>query len=662
MSHPYAIAISQHGPTSGPFVCEFALPQTAPAVLRGPNGEVAARIGTVGTESARYAMVTVAEALAPFVRHVPQVMPMPAPLAPGEQIYDLPIAEWPTNPPAKTLSPALLEHVMEIVPTVSYLGESLTMISQIASGTSLAHDAIECLWRLGNVVLRGWGTAFAGLPWMRWRFVGQTADGQGLSVPLDIRWPSAVRVPVPCVMSIDLLGIGVADAVVELAWTLESGPYATLSAAARQNGGAGPWLGVAHEWPGAVLGWPVVKGTRPVTLMVNDLIASGIRAPWALEENPNSPGAHQFYGSTWTAPVWRHRELPDPRVLRMTLHSARSWADRPIHLLEPGSTEPVRFDASRALDAVTNNQQPHDQVSAVKFGVGLIYKGPNRAGKRPFDSEHRGFTLVAFAAAYCGDEIAQHFARTWLGSELYEISMSPGWPERWRGIRGGRDTGRTISCAGLCARVTQDEHLIESWNTASKRRSQAIADFMRRGSRGPVVTTKLETSGGDPKWGPNAPFTVPYETSVAAASQWEEWQRIGNPVALRNAYELGRSVSTAAFPVDSSGDWDLAYWQLWRDGEAPRSAWDLTGMNEAFEKWGGAGLIVYVLAEQELRRLDMLSEVDVTHDKHWLPWTKRAIPGLAMGIDDVAPAELLPAAHSSLFGAFPELVHPVAPA
>lgn len=651
----YATAIAQHGPTSGPFVCEFSLPLSAPPTLRGPNGEVATRIRTVGEESAVYAMATIAEALVPFRR-----ASLGAPLAPGEQVYDLPIAESDVDLPPRHVSLALIEHVMEILPDVAHLGLVMDKVSQVATGHSHVHDAIECVWSSATAVLRGWATNFAGMPWVRWRFAWQLRNGQGSAVPLDIRWPSTVRVTRPAAPICDFLGIGDADVVVELKWSGEQGPFAAMADLARANAARGPWFGVPHKWSGEILGWPVVEGIAPIARMVDEIIESGNPAPWGGEPRPNDAGVRPWYGHAFTGVVWRAGAIPDPRVLRCLLGSARLWCKRPHHLLEPGDVTPLRFTEDRVAQfRYTMGLQPKTQTDAAAFGVGPRYGGATSQGFSYMDAEHRGF-LPALAACLTGDEISVRLADSWLACELYEISAQKSFNDYWRGFGSGRGAGRPIHCGGLAARITTDDHLREAWNEASAYRTEAMHRWMPRGPRGPVCGHRWNS---DREFGIGTSAITPYEGCITGASQWEEWNRLGrkDEKALRNAYDLGRTGATAVLPAANGrpDEADVAYWMLWQDGAPPSDRSQTGGMNEAFEDWLVVGLVVYILAAKEMADRGLLTPQDAAWDSVYLPIARRAIPAITKGLELFPPGEMLAAMHGSMALAYPELTRPI---
>lgn len=645
---PFMSLIAQHGPSRGPFVAQFALPLPAPPTLRGPNGEVAGIVEVTG-ETAIYAMPTIAEALAPFRRPVPTIIPD---LIDGEAIYDVPVADWQTELPPKALSVALLEHLGSIVPTISYLGTPYAAPNQSPIVSNHAADGIENTWSTGRHVIQSRSTAFAGMPFVVVEFVARTRDGQPDIAPLTITWPADVQVVSPPVLRVGLLGIGHARAVILLTAAVEQivPGFAALSELARHNAARGPWYGMPRNWPrSTLLGWPIVRGDVTMLDLARQAIAERGSTPWAGRDNPNPGGTDACFGVTFTGPIWNESLPPDPRILRTLEDCALRWCDRPMHYLEPDTDETLRFDPERAKTVTFNRQQPYDRVSADALRIGQVYQGP--AGNfHPFDHEHRSAAPLAVGFALLGGLALRTACKSMLASEHYERSMSPGYPEAW-GLQTDRGTGRPIVAANLIGRALG---IVPT--AINSRRVDMITRYVHSGPSLSKFACKVWTDRENP-W-PGDGYVVPYEIGQVTAAM----SMVGDPRATLLQLRFGRTVAMGC-SFDAAGQLVVAYQLRWNNGEPPRSIeQDFVPASGALSQWVGVGLKCYIEAFRDLRDSGLLDAHDAALEAVWIPHAKRAIAALQDRFYGISLGEISAATHYSLNRTLPNLLQPEPPA
>ena len=645
--------VATHGPLFGHFFATFALPKDTPPLLRGPCGEMVARIGEIGSAGALYLMDAFAHNLVPFKRN--SVTPS---VAPDEAVYDIPIAVRPDLPILeKWIHSSVIESITNLLPTLKYKGVGLMPGTFQPIGTSKVHDDFALVYESPTHVVNCVARVVARSPVISWWFNAQRRDGQDdtEAITIDFNGIEVVHTDGALMCKFGSIATAYGALLVKSPSEAANPILEDYSNSARDNARKGPWFGLVHEWQGSWMGWSsIVEGNDPIHSLSVDAITRG-SGGWGGRLRPNDAGVDSVFGSIFSAPIWFKDHLPDPRIVKVLLNDGLVWSKRPIHWLEPNSTKSLRWDPVRAKTLTIHEQQPYSGSEAALIGVGPKYRGLNGV-LWSYDHQHRAVGPLVAATILTGDPRLTRSCDSILGGELYERSIMAGW------LQDGRGHGRPVVALSLLARVSNDNSLVDGANVASKRRLDLLKSKVKGSPTTPVWANKLETTGSN--WGTD-PFWVPYEQAWTVAGHWLEWLRTGDTDHLVIAYRLGRGVVTG-FVTTNPVDADVAYWVKWFNGQpasTPGTVNPATMViaSEAFQRWAMSAAKIYLLARPEIVRLGLQIPEDVIMDSIWGEIAKRGIIGLEAGFDLLPLGEQVCAAHTGLLGAFPELTRPILP-
>ncbi len=640
--------ISTHGPEFGHFFTTFALPVGSPDLLRGPNGEMAVKIGTAGTSASLYLMDCFAHLLTSFRRSNVQ----PA-LNPSEYIYDIPLAERPDLPKIdKWIHPAIVQNMQNLLPEVSYNDVRLDFTPFEPAGTSILHDDFVMYFKSNTHIVTARTRVIARSPIVQWWFAAQRRDGQADTTPLVIKFKGPMEVVTSSgslLCGFGEMALGTATVLVTSEEEKANPVLKDFSTQARENAKKGPWFSLVHDWKGSWMGWDsIVEGTQALHTLAVSAIETG-SGGWGGRLNPNNAGVDRVFGSVFSALLWFQDHLVDPRVLRPLWKDSQLWAKRPIHWLEPGSHKTLRWDPQRAKVFTMHNQQPYSQAEAEMLNVGPQFRGSN-GDLVGYDAEHRAVAPLVAATILTGDPNLFRVCDSLLGSELYERSILNGW------LQNGRGHGRPLTALSLLARVSSDQELVDAATKSSLDRMTLAKNGSAGVSTKPVWCCRLNNRGSP--WG-ESQYWVPYEQAWAATGHYLEWKRTANPEHLRLAYKFGRGV-VAGYDTTQPENTEVAYLAKWLGGDAPGTPGVLNSnavtASEAFQRWALSGAKVYLLARADMQRLNLFSQEDINLDLVWAPIARKGIVGLEKNFDTLPEGELVCAAHTGLIGTFPELI------
>ena len=598
-------------PKSGHVWAVGPLPVSAPDVLVGPHGVRAYRLETLGEQCAIYGLETFAE----FVDG-------PIELEPGTDADG--IALWWAHP-------AVLDDPAAVAGRVSIDGQpskgaqwTIVQDGEHRKRFRAVHDTgahWAVLWC--DVFARSPVVHVAGFVARKDRQLQRDVElslefGEQLAFPWERLHGGRLRLEDGGIRgSIDLERGGVYPLRFSLLCRRQPGvigppvagdaPLDDLDELAIEAGKRGQRWFVPLEWPGEWLGVDLTG--RPQAGA--DLAQGALEAfrephrmtdlrPWASMPGASQGGSQPSLGLTWFAPALVPAEL---RPADVHLWSAEDWALRPMHLLEPGTSNPVaklhRFGATVASRQVYGIERIGRQVVPMfqtRGGLDVHLPSGNVDQRMPPDELHTADGPLIAAYALTGDPLCRWLLDSVRELDLAQRQVSSGWRSN------GRGEGRTVSSMLLAARTMRADVRAEVVEHCLLRLETAIASADTASLPSDAISRPIELYT-DNRLRCQHPALIPYEEAQGAYGWWLLYQDSGDARALRAAYRFGLTVAATLY---QDGDaWRVPYACTQLEDGQPLTDKQLRDPVTAHPStfpilWSGCGLRALVNAAAEL--------------------------------------------------------------
>jgi hypothetical protein len=267
--------------------------------------------------------------------------------------------------------------------------------------------------------------------------------------------------------------------------------------------------------------------------------------PFASALGANQGGSQDSLGATFSMPLWSD---PDPRIVSDLWDNALDWAYRPVHLLEPGTIDPIDPKHAKAMQTVA--RQPHS-APAEWHGQRLPLYGTKGLDRRTGHDEQHMADMPLFAAYACtGSAAIRWVIESNNSMDLMQKRPQAGWRNNGRGE--GR-TGYNMLVAGL---LLGDDRKAKSIAHIAKRMEIASTQASTEDAPEDAAARVLHLLR-DPRLNCEQPCWQVYEEAQFAWSSWLLWTMSGDDAALHQAYRSGLAVATALWRQD--GQWFVPY-------------------------------------------------------------------------------------------------------
>ena len=610
---PRVFDIAHNAPLSGWFYGSFAVRgPDGPATLRGPFEEIACAVRR-SPESTVYRFAAIADNWKSFAR-VTEAASM---------VVDVPWVER-TGPELEFAPhPSTLAKIMDLVPQCipDGTGDRLSETTRDRIAATAAAHIFRSLLDGDSHYVEAWAEVPSFAPVVFWTLIPRRRDAQAVG-SMRFAWPWHSEERNFGFAAIDPVRVALVTAV---------DPNDAEAKAIANSANARIWEGVPNNWGGDLLMQEIVRGTPRIAALVaeEELLYPAPGWDWGGRDNPNATGVDRSFGSTFTAPIWRHNGKAEPRALAMLRLTSTKYGLRPCHWSEPGVSSILRVVPQRAL--TMHKGQPYERAEADLLRIGTQYRGEN-AGLGTYDHEHRSVAPLAVHALLTGDWASHYIADSYLAAECYERSVANGW------VQPGRGQGLPWIAGKLLQRITNDTHLDLAWEAHNQKRH---AQYVGARLVGPdIITGGLYTRGSP--WvegGVEQPYDDPYEQGmIVLALLLNGW--------TTDAYKHGKGLIAGVW-WDEQGRAHGAYNRRWKDGRWPHAIAigqpvndDLAKSGDALGMWVGAGLRAFLVAANRLSMLG-LPPVAVV---------EQALRDMDPVLDTLPDGELLAAAHRSMFG------------
>lgn len=592
------ITIDLVAPSTGHFIALGPMPKTCPDVLMSTNGIRAYRVEDLGDHNSIFALESFGH-LIPASGRVTLV-----PLADGQPVIDY------------SAHPAVLDDLGQILGELEIGGFTgkPNIVHENADQQSRIMQRFRVDWDCTDYWVRVWVHIFARSP---------AVQCSGLVIRKDRALATAVPFKMQFGEECELapssrwLGLHTAGDQIHGAVTLERGGvmpfrFALLCRSVKDDDltheaieaarGGQRWF-IPTGWEGQWLGADPVFGT-----------AFGIRAaeraldgldnllgdaepydsrPYASAPNANQGGAQNSLGVSWWAPAFVPQRL---RPQEVHLWCAQDYAFRPVHLLTPGTPEPIALGLLPPGPTDTVDRQVYGTSSlgdmilprhATKGQI-RVDLGAGRSDVRgAHDEQHMADGPLLAAYAMTGDPALRWLIRSHQVLDLAQKRPRAGWSNASRGD--GRTIVAMLEAASLIGNrdAVEDHCRLRMANVIKNAPGKALAE---------TVEVRPGRVQNDPRLSCQHPALVPYEEAVLA---WAAWLLDDYATAA----SFGMAVATSLW--HDGTQWTAPYAITWQsDGSAlpitdraPTSPYVHPG---DWLEWSGCGLRALLLAIEKM--------------------------------------------------------------
>ena len=647
-----SVVIEVDRPVTGHFWALGPLPLDTPPILVGEGGVRAYRIQAIGQHSAIYGLESFAELL-------PRdgVVKL-EPAASGD-----PVALWWAHP-------AVLDD-LGAVAGAARVGGVWSPSPRIALEVDGEHrKRFSCEHRCGDYAVRLWFDVFARSPVVQ--VVGfiarldrrpelgvevELAFGEEIAFPWERLHGGRLRLKDGAIRGDVDLDHG---AVYPLRFTLlcsrspsrtgevaaDAGLLDDLDAAARKAGAAGARWFSPRAWPAVWLGVLPPVDTAAGQDLAGRGLASFLSAhrmsdlrPWASMPGASQGGAQNSLALSWFAPAFVGVEL---RPHDVHLWSAEDWALRPMHVLEPGTTEPVgdirSFGGTVAARQVFERGLDIGGQHYPRFGtrgvVPVHLPSGNRDVRSTPDELHTADLPLVAAFAMTGAPLCGWLLESCRAIDLGHRQVSSGWRSN------GRGEGRTGVSMLMNAQAFGGRPLELVVEHLRLRLATAVERADSRDFPADAVSRPVELYD-DRRLSCQAPAIIVYEEAQIAWHCWLLYRQTGDVAALDGAYRWGLTAAATLHEVDSA--WRVPYACTQLPDGAPLSQEQLRDPTYSHPStwpilWSACGLRALVLSA-ELRQVPEEHRAFVARARAALRWV------------DAQPVSKVEEIHQGLVGA-----------
>ncbi|MBK8976785.1 MAG: hypothetical protein IPM29_12780 [Planctomycetes bacterium] len=306
-------------------------------------------------------------------------------------------------------------------------------------------------------------------------------------------------------------------------------------------GGAGWFL--PDSWPGDWLDAPIVRAPSGPGFADADLRRP---FPWASAPSAGQGGTQPSLGAQFSIPIWT---TADPRVVPALLANGEDWALRPVHVLEPGSLDPIDYRVDRG-DMFTAGRQFHCDVERLGEQILPRYQTAGLGGRIGHDEQHFADLPLLAAYACTGDP-----ALGWVVRSDHAIDMLQKRPRYgWRSA--GRGEGRVAYNMLASALLLDDARAADVRAHLLRRLEVAIDQSSTKDLPASAPVRPIEVVS-DPRLECRHPAWKPWEEAQFAWSSWLLWRATDDPRALDQAWRSGLAVASVLYR--EGGGWALPY-------------------------------------------------------------------------------------------------------
>lgn len=589
------ITIDLDAPASGHFLALGPLPITCPDVLASDvPGLRAYRVEDCGTHSSIFAV----EAFGHTVPKSGRVTLFPLPG--GEPVIDY------------STHPAVLDNLADILGELemgNHTGKP-NIVHENAADQNRIMQRFRVDWDCVDYWLRAWVHVFARTPVVQGSAIVIRKDrALARGVPFKMRFGEEV-VLAP---SSRALGLTAAGDTISGTLDLERGGvmpfrFSLLCRSAKDddltheaieaNKDGQRWF-MPTSWEGEWLGadpvFDTALGTRTAWAALSAMESSESAyapRPFASAPNPNQGGAQNSLGVTWWAPAFVAQDCSPHEV---HLWCAQDWALRPMHLLTPGTADPITLNLlPKGTDTVARQVYGVDRIGeqflpkhATKGQI-VCDLGNGRTDVRGAqDEQHMADGPLLAAYAMTGDPALRWLIRSCQVLDLAQKRPRAGWTNPSRG------DGRTYVAMLLGAELIGNkdavrEHVAKRIGILEAQQPAKAVDLAA-----PVRPGRIQN---DPRLSCQKPALVPYEEAVLAWGCYLAGR-------LDLAAQFGMAVATS---LHFDGvRWSAPYAIHWQaDGSAlPMGARDPSAPTVHpgdWLEWSGCGLRALLMAADEI--------------------------------------------------------------
>lgn len=605
-------------PDEGHFYAFGPLPRDTPDVVMGPRGIRAYRVLDCGAHSSLFALESFAEYI-PADGRVPLVALPPETPVPGYFVH-----------PAVAQKDDKSIGFDEIVGALQLDGRPATprIVHENAGEGSRIVQRFRVEWETDTAWAVVWAWVMARSPTVQCSAAIIRKDRRAEPVEFRFEFGEEVELPPSCAWPTVDAGGRVLEGLAQLerggvflfrfAIHCRTGLDDMLTAQANEANAGGfrwfmPTTWPAGSWQGVSPRFGTELGRDELFHALDRLETAHTRQPdgygprpFGPAANSNQGGAHDGLGVAWWIPLFQPAAMQPQEV---HLWAAQDAAARPVHLLEPGTSYPIRPETILAVDATAERQifartSLDDQVVpkfATKGAIPVVLDNGATDFRTATDEQHLADAMLV--ATYCatGDPGLRWVIESHRALDLAQRRVVAGWSNLSRG------DARTITSMLLADRATRGaadpavvDHCLRRFRTFLGH-TPGPAD-----PEAPVRPGRAQTDG---RLSCESPAFVVYEEALLAWACWqlaESTDGDDRVDALFAAARFGVAVASSLYFDPATGRWSAPYAMThFPSGEslpmadrAPTSRY--VHPTEWGLEWAGAGLRAAVFAAREI--------------------------------------------------------------